>query len=968
MKSWTPPTDEMIEKVLASVKKETDRQYFFSRLNNPLWVKPLRDRGYFNAPPGLKQLPDGYVQYPHWPELGYLLAITKEVPDQIVEIILSLPKTDNPRVYDDILAIAIKLQGKQSALLLPKLIEYIELDNPFLAHRYPELLKHWTEQGNIYEALEITKLLVPFREDPKMRDKQQLRKKKPETSGTLLEPSPRFLQWDYQQILEEGVRLLAEREPYQVSRILIDAVASMINLGMHQEYIDKGNDQDYSEIWCRRLDKPDRDYQDVRETLVQTLTYACEQVYDKSQKFIKKLDQSLREHRWKIFKRMRQHLYALHPNKTTLPWIREQILDHDDYQKWEHHYEFQLMIRKAIEHFGHALLSEDEQKEILDAILSGPSNKDFREWMGDSYSEEAFQQRQRYFHRMQLRPFYSLLEGDLRRYFNKLEEASTAEAVTDDSYAPFDGGTGGIVSYRSPKSAQDIENLTDEELLTYINDWNEEHRDKDNWLIEVNISALAGVFQSQFKEKIVPDTERLTFWFANRERIARPIYVAVMLKAMLEIVKGKNFERLETWIEFCAWVLSHQSATKTEGEPDPRDESREYPDWGSSHRAVVDFIDACVNIKTDTPISARDGLNDLLQIACSQPDWRLDNNRPELLNSFDPISEAINNTRSRALETLVHYGLWIRRQLPEDKLPEVIEILTKRLANDAEIPLTLPEQALLGMHFGNLCTLNRDWTTKQREILFPQDNEAVWRATFGSYISFNRPARLMFEILQDEFKFAIENLNILAKENSDGKDLINRLGQHLFTYYLWEFYSLTGDESLLKLFYEKTQYEREIWGQLFDHVGRSLKNSGKQIDKGLTDRIIAFFDWRIGSAELMELQKFTFWLEAECLTPEWRLQSYSKILDIGQGNDIGLSIQVRALNKLLPSNPQLVVECFTKITDAMDQGTQIYISANEAKPILKAGLASENPNTQEKAKFARENLLRLGRFDYLDIE
>jgi hypothetical protein len=44
------------------------------------------------------------------------------------------------------------------------------------------------------------------------------------------------------------------------------------------------------------------------------------------------------------------------------------------------------------------------------------------------------------------------------------------------------------------------------------------------------------------------------------------------------------------------------------------------------------------------------------------------------------------------------------------------------------------------------------------------------------------------------------------------------------------------------------------------------------------------------------------------------------------------------------------------------------MSANEAKPILKAGLASENPNTQEKAKFARENLLRLGRFDYLDIE
>ena len=77
MKSWTPPTNEMIGKVLASVKKETDRQYFFSRLSNPLWIAPLRDRGYFNSPPGLKQLPDGYVQYPHWPELSYLVDVTE---------------------------------------------------------------------------------------------------------------------------------------------------------------------------------------------------------------------------------------------------------------------------------------------------------------------------------------------------------------------------------------------------------------------------------------------------------------------------------------------------------------------------------------------------------------------------------------------------------------------------------------------------------------------------------------------------------------------------------------------------------------------------------------------------------------------------------------------------------------------------------------------------------------------------
>ncbi|MBN2791452.1 MAG: hypothetical protein JXQ81_02985 [Desulfuromonadales bacterium] len=755
---------------------------------------------------------------------------------------------------------------------------------------------------------------------------------------------------------------MAEQEPYQVSRILIDAVASMNRLGMHQEDFEKGSDQDYSEIWCRRLDKPDRDYQDTKETLVQVLTYACEQVYEKAPESVNALDQALRNHRWKVFKRLRQHLYASHPNDQTLPWIREQILGHDDYHKWKYHYEFQLMIRKASEHFGPRLLSEEERKGIFDAILSGPDKE------RDPAQQEAFKQYQRNFHRMQLRPFAALLSGDVRRYFDELEGKASAEAITDDSYSPYGGVTSGWGSQQSPKTVEELERFTDDELLTYLNDWDEEHRDKDNWLVEINISALAGEFHTLFKERIVPDGERLAFWLANRDRIARPVYVAAMSKAMLELVKEKNFDRLDQWLEFCAWVLSHPDTARVEGQPEPRNESRDHPDWGSSRRAVVDFIDACVNKDTDTPIAARGGLAALLRQACGQPDWRLDHDRPVLLNRDDPITEAINNTRSRALESLANFGFWIRRQLPEDQLPEVTDILAKRLAEDAEIPLTRPEQALLGMHFGKLCTLNRDWAAQQREIFFPQANEAVWWDAFGSYIRFNRPVKLTFEILRGEFEYALENLNILANEKGDGKELIDRLGQHLFTYYLWGVYPLTGDESLLERFYDKTKDDRKRWGQLFDHVGRSLRNSGRHIDKTLTDRIIAFFDWRFAAAEPLELQEFTFWLEAECLDPNWRLQSYSKILDLGRGKDVGLSLEVKALNKLLPNHLALVVECFAKITDAMDQGTQMYISADEAKPILQAGLTAEDPQVRKNAERARENLLRLGRFDYLDVE
>ncbi len=958
----------MIEKILSSVKKETDRQYFFSRLNNPMWLEPLCKRGYFNSPPRLKHLPGGYVQYPNWPELAYLVNIAAEATEQIVSIILGLPKTDNPLVYDGILKIALKLKGQESAKLCPKIIEYTEIEHQFIAHRYPEILLHWANQDNVEEALAVVEKLVPFREDPKSQAKQQLRKKNLNDLGTSLEPAPRFEHWVYKQIHEKGIRPLAEKEPYQVALILIEAAADMIRMTMHQEDIDKGRDEDYSEIWCRQLEKPEQDDQAAKDILVHTLTYACKQVFEKSPESIEVLDQVLRSQRWKIFKRLHHYLYALHPNDQTLPWIREFILGHEDYSKWEYHYEFQLMIRRASEHFGSQLLREAEKTTIFDAILSGPSKDDFREWMGDRYSENAFQQRQRYFHRKQLRPFAALLRGKYRCYFERLESEEGEEVISDESYSPYKGVRSGVVTDRSPKSIQELESLSDDEILAYLNDWEEEQRDKGNWLVEINIFALAGVFQTFFKDKIVSDKARLTFWMANRDKIARPIYVVVMTKAMQELVKDKNFEKLSQWIEFCEWILSHPDQARDDRRPQPRDESREYPDWGSSRCAVVDFIDICLNKDVDAPISAREGFANLLQNVCTQFDWQLDRENVTILNHDSQIGVAINNTRSRALESLVRFGFWVRRYLPEDQLPEVTDILARRLAKGSDMPLTLPEYALLATNFGDLCTLNQDWATEQKKLLFPLDKIHVWRDAFGNFIRFNQPFKLAFDILREDFEFALENLTILESTKGSGKQLIDILGQHLFSYYIWEVFSLKGDESLLARFYKKTDEDREHWANLFDHVGRSFRNSGKSLKKELIDRAIAFFDWRFDAAEPLELQKFTFWLDAECLEPEWRLRYYSKILDLGRDKNVGFSIELRSLNKLLPDNVSSVVECFAKITDALDQSNHYYVSADEANPILKAGLRAKDIEVRKNAERARENLLRFGRFDFLDTE
>ena len=816
----------------------------------------------------------------------------------------------------------------------------------------------------------LTKL-VGFLPDPKAGEKQERRLEildettSPEPmSGyvdyvtTVLEPTPRFEKWEYQQILEKGIRPLCEKEPYQIARILIDATATMIRLSKYQEELDEEGDADSSEIWCRRLNRSDRNYADTKEMVVHTLTFACEKVYEKSLESIEGLDQALRNQRWKLFKRLRQHLYALNPNEQTLPWIREFILEHEDYAKWEHHYEFQLMVRKACDHFGTSLLSGEERMAIFDAILSGPSRGE--------RSPEEFQQRQRYFHRMQLQPFARLLTGEYQNYFQELEDASDEDSPDDEDYSPVGQVEGGEVSYRSPRSPEELAGLGDEELLTYINTWQEvrpwyeeDRYEGDQW-IEINIGALADAFQTVFKDTIISDEKRLTFWLANRNQIERPVYIRAIVRATQEHVEEQHYDRLNLWFELCEWVLSHPDAERDQGEWG--DESREQPDWGSSRRAVGDFIGECLKEAMNVPFTARESLANILRLLCTQFDRQLDHDEPVLLNRNDQITEAINKTRSRALEDLVKFGLWVRRHDDTDSVPEVTSILEERFKDGTEYPLTMPEHAQLGRYYVQLWSLNQTWAIEHKAVFFPQDNLPVWIEAFGSFLCFTRPFKPTFEILRDNFVFALDHLSKI--ENGE---IADRLGQHLFIYYLWKVYPLKGDDSLLEKFYEKTKNDPQRWANLSNHVGWSVRKSSEHLEQGLIDRTIAFFDWRLEQKEPEELRKIAFWLEAEYLDSDWRLDAYAKILDVGPLDHMGNSSLLTVLNEMLESHTAKVVECFAKITDAIDQGARIYIDADKAKPILKTGLDSENESVYKNAERAREILLSAGRYGFLDI-
>ena len=943
--------------------------FFFQHVNDSAWIPILNKKGYFAHPPGVELIGEDRINFPFWPPLSYLVQVFDSEPEKVLGILEQLPDTDNPRILEEIIDVVLKADSPEVIhRFANKIMSFV--DNAWVAWMGHDNIIELLKKPYLFEkplegfASSLLSKVVEFRPDPQSEEKQTRQRENPEDWTTILEPAPRFGHWEYQKILNNGVQLLAEQKPYRVARVLINAVASMIHLTMHREDIGKGKERDMSEVWCRRLDALDRDYEDSKATLVHTLTFACKKVYEKSLESVADLDNALRSQRWKVFERLRQHLYALHPNEQTKPWIRELILKHGDYARWEHHYEFQRMIRSACEHFGVELLTEEERTQIFDSIRSGPSETD---WMGERFTEELFGQRQRYFHREQFKPFVSVLFGEHAIYFQKLEDEANGH-IDDEDYYPFGETTGGWVSRQSPRSCEDLAKLTDEELLTYINEWQEEHYDKDNSLVEITIESLAKEFQSVFRDSIIADTDRVRFWMQNRERTERPIYVRAMVGAMQECVKAKDFDKLNDWLTFCEWVVSHPDQ---EREDYRHDESRENPCWRSSRRAVGDFVETCLKSDVDVPITARDPLTKLLEMLCTQFDWRLDRNKPILLNQDDQLAEAINNTRSHALESLISFGFWLRRHDPKADISTITTILEKRFSSETDYPLSLPEYAILGMHYRNIFVLDRTWATDHKSDFFPQDKLREWLEAFKNFIRFHHPFKPTFEILRDDFDFALKHLQYL-RDKEHPISPVDTLGQHLFIYYLWEVYPLTGEESLLERFYRRTNDNRVRWANLFDHVGTMLQNSEKHLDHALKERCIQFFDWRFEVGDPTELLEFTHWLEAQCLDAGWRLEAYSKILDICISKKVKPfrehgALRFESLFRMLAGHTAKVVECFAKLTDcALDHDTY-FLEAGEAKTILQAGLESNDENVRKNAERARENLLRRGRFDFLNV-
>jgi hypothetical protein len=953
-------TNDVFSQIDILIKKRgSNFIFFFLKAENTLLLPYLESAKYFDNPSTLIKLDNGNTHFPVWHPILYLKRIAEKEPGKVVSIIKQFKTINNPIILMEICEIAASLDSIEQSLELKQFVyQLVNLNSPWAnVETFISLINKWTDA----ESIKLAKLLIECVPDPELINKRNRRKEAHDEYSTLLNPTFKFDVWHYQQILDNGIKPLSLKVPVNTALMLVDCVKKMIESKFHLD----NSSNDYSEIWCTRLDAPS-EYPDNDELLVLALTSACSQVFEREPQFIASLNDVLIMHRWQIFKRLRQNLYAKHPTETTLPWIRNLILEHKDYANSAVHFELQQMIRSACVKFGSELLSEDERGKIFDAILSGPSKSEFQETQGDKYTEEGYQKGQSFFHLKQLKPFENILFG---KYLDRYQELITDESIiiSEDDYSPYKSVRGGFISKQSPIQEDDLAELDDASLLKYINEWQNEHRDPNNWLVEIDISALADAFKTIFIKDILISEERLNFWIINIEQIKRPIYVRVIVNAFAEQFQTYEYTHIEKALVVCRWIVSHQDSAE-ETETKSSEESIEAPDWGRARAAACYLIDTCLSKDTPAPIDSRDQILSILWSLATHYDQRLDRYQPVIVSQRNPLTEAINSTRSRALEDLINYGYWLRQHERETDFSDIFNVFETRLLGEPQYKFTIPEHALLGCNFGRLAGLDEARTKALKDYIFPKDQPDAWSAAFGTLLRYSQPNKRLFKIMQDDYRHAIDYIAKFENAYDNEHDWTDALGQHLFSYALWNVYHLSGAYSLLDQFYQTTANNPARWARLFEHVGRSFKNAGPKVDDKLIIRVYEFVDWRLKQASDIELKDFSFWLGAECLDAKWRLETFCKMLDISRSKDMAIYIQIEELNKMLPEHTPIVVECFAKLLQGISSLDFIYIKVDSAKPILAAGLNHADETVKGFAEQARESLLRAGHFEFIDVD
>lgn len=945
IESWKKPTPEQIDKTIVLLSHLQQREYFFNHLNNPLWIEPLRQKGFFKHPPLIIK-EESTISFPLWAESRYLARMAEYVPSEVLDLALEID-TDNPRVHADLVEAALKMPPELAVKLTDKVKEWIELpysSDIVLLENTSSFCVHLAK-GNkqqIRRAFNLLHTLLATSVDFNNQSHQIYR--------SLREVRSRYDYWVYELIVQKSISELVNisseiriKTFKTLGHILckfIGLILGNIDIENEENKLDKlyEDRSTYSSYWSYFSNS-------TLNILAVSVKEIAEKIIENEPNKINEIILQLHEWRWRVFHRIALDLLYKFPKLNFQIVISELTNAKHFFDPYSQEREYIILLK---EHFA------DLPEEAREIILDNVENPSFKKSQVDNIEEL-----ERFFKHWQLKRLTPLKDSLPKRwrerYETLVEEFGVIEFNNLLSRYSIDVGIGSP----SPKNVSELASLTNEDLIEYLKNWEPNEQSS----FEPSSEGLGTVLGKVAEQ----DPERFAL-IAEQFKEVRPRYGCKVIRGLSTAIRNRKTQEGElsqiSWrpiLELCSWIMRESEPFR---EREARDLDR-FSEWGEPRRAVADILEVGLSNENQLqiPFDLRNEVWELLKILVRDPEPTLEHENRYGGSNMNPSTLSINTVRGKAFHVVIRYALWVRRffeslengqQIVErrfDEIPEVRDVLDAYLDPVREPSATI--RSVYGQWLPQLTLLDRDWVEDRITKIFPREPllSHLRQVAWDSYILYCSLYNDVFEVLRLEYLHAIDRLDKDRVGEREIMETEQNLSYHLMTLYWSGKLDLDEPGGLLARFYEKAP--DALRGHALGFVGRSLKNTIEMIHAEILDDLKSLWEIRLDTAKrsieqgdfLHEVAAFARWFNSGKFNDTWALEQLKQVLEINNFLEHDFLV-IEKLATLSGEMPDLTFECLELILADDRNGWQAYRWLDETEIILSNALRGNN---REKA-------------------
>jgi hypothetical protein len=555
----TAPTEKDAEQLRGRMPQNPVAQgYFFGKLSEPAWIKPLEKVGFFARPPEPIRGP-GSVEYPGWPALHYLSRMAALRPEDVARIGLGVPPTENIYVRSALVGIAKALPAKLAEPFADRIDDWlIEGEHPIsypLVDNVLGLFEKFAAEGYPQAALRVLAALLRPISPPEQEDFRR-------------DSEARIPNWDLGRTM---ARLLPT-----IQRLGEPALGELVKLLDQALAMDHRNGTDKWE------DYEDHHYT-LRDHLVSVTRDSAIRTIESNPSRLSEVIALCEQQRWVFFRRLAltllRRFYAAAPDLAVAWTLDRSCLNLTGP-------EYARLLRTCFK-----TLSKGHQETILSWIDDGPELPNLPE----AYTDQWRMRR--------LAVIAEFLPEDRRKKYEALREkygdvpAADAEPPSDQIF----------VRPTSPFRDEELAQMTPTQVVDTIASWKppSEFGSPDPEELSRTLERVVGQKPESYAAA-AGDLKRL-----------QPIYLPGALRGFAVAVRAGHAFDWRPVVDLCASVASHPRKISGRKTPPFDDDTH----WGNARFAALWLLsDAMSSNTVPIPIEARERVWAAIAPALDDPD------------------------------------------------------------------------------------------------------------------------------------------------------------------------------------------------------------------------------------------------------------------------------------------------------------------------------------------------------------